>query len=120
NDDGLFVIDLPPAQPDNVPDPPPFADAAIGGSPYILIEKHGEQIRPVVINLDAAVVMVETPAPQTDTSAPSTPAPFPTTNPDEDTTPPQVTMQPLPARSTSPFRVQWQGTDNSGIDHYLI
>lgn len=113
--DGLYRIALPPADPDNYDEPPPGASAAIGGPPYILIERIGGQVNAADINLGPPASFV-TP------SAPVTPLPTarPTVDPALDNRPPQATVLALPQVSEATFTVAWTGQDDSGIDRYLI
>jgi hypothetical protein len=46
--------------------------------------------------------------------------PKPTTDPANDTTPPVAAVFPLAELSPTTFTVTWGGSDNSGIDRYLI
>jgi hypothetical protein len=115
DDDGLYQIELPPAQRDNYPNPPPGAQAAIGGPPLILIELAGGEVTPVVVELDDLESQ-----PVEITPAPPRPPPRPTTDPALDTTPPIAAVLELPAVSAPTFRVSWYGEDNSGIDRFLI
>lgn len=116
--DGVYTINLPAALPDNYPDLPYGAEAAIGGSPLILIERPGTTTTPPVLNLDVFDVqetLVELPA----ALEPTTP-PRPTVNPASDTTPPIAMVYELPEVSPPTFRVNWYGEDDSGIDYFLI
>ncbi|HRF95950.1 MAG TPA: hypothetical protein PLZ51_12175, partial [Aggregatilineales bacterium] len=58
-----------------------------------------------------------TPAP---TLPPTQSIPRPTISPDSDTRPPVAVVLPLPETSASTFMVEWSGTDESGIQSYLI
>ncbi len=115
DEDGIYSIELPPATPDNMQSGSVGADAAIGGMPYIMIEKIGGSVLPTRLSSNVEVVdahLQEAAAP--------TPIARPTIDPADDTIAPTVMVNPLPSRSTSPFTVTWEGQDNSGIAKYLI
>lgn len=122
NDDDVYQIELPPALPDNYPDVPVGADAAIGGPPFILIEKPGAKVEPLVLDLNigefssAIALAVPTQSP----AATRTPLPRPTVDPATDSAPPQAFMNPLPVTSPPTFTVSWRGEDNSGIALYQV
>lgn len=126
DDKGNYMIDLPAAQPDDTPDRPAGADAAIGGAPFILIERPGTLVDPLLVDLNVEVVAsAVTPDPAI-TRVPGSifdqlqPTPRPTVNPSQDTTPPITIMQPLPVTSSPTFTVSWSGQDNSGIRAYTV
>lgn len=112
DDEGLFHIDLPPAMPDNVPSPPPNQDSAIGGAPFILIENPGDRVRETRVDLTLDLSLPTPP--------PLSPAMRPTVDPANDTRSPTAMVLPLPPRSPATFTVTWEGSDDSGIDRYLI
>jgi len=124
DEQGNFIIPLPPAQPDIDQSASPNGGVAIGGAPYILIERIGGQVDPVVINFDgpASVQVVAEPTPSSSVTANSAPtsAPRPTIDPARDSSSPTATVLPLPAISPPTFTVTWNGQDDSGIARYLI
>lgn len=113
--DGAYAITLPPAQPDNYPTPPRGHDAAIGGPPYVLLERSGTEVTPVTLDLDAADLPASLPTP-----LPPTAVIPPTVDPAFDTTPPTASVNPLPPTSPAQFTVAWQGRDDSGIAAYVV
>lgn len=121
--DKLYHVDLPPAKPDDYPQNPVGADAAIGGSPFILIEKPGGSVVPLLVILEisgatSSAVSLATPVPAA-TRTPLAP-PRPTVDPSNDSTPPTATMNTLPVISAATFTVSWRGEDNSGIAMYQV
>lgn len=119
---GAYTLDLPVALPDNTPDLPFASDAAIGGEPLILIERRDASLPPFVRyqpphDLSAPLRVSLPPAGQV--SAPP-PAPRPTTDPAQDTRPPTARVNPLPPVSPPTFTVSWQGSDDSGIEAYVV
>ncbi|MDX1992303.1 MAG: hypothetical protein SF029_07940 [bacterium] len=145
--DGVYRLQLPPAQPDNIPNPPPGQDAAIGGAPFILIERPGGQMPSNAIALEPTVTPpAPIPAPPTPESALSPPAapsveqtistpfltvtasvptaapplPTPTFDIAQDITPPQASISPLPPTSPAQFTVAWGGIDDTGIAAFVI
>lgn len=116
--DGRYIIELPPAEPDNYPETPFSADAAIGGSPYILIEKQGERIEPFVrIQPPSPDIPVTLFATQTPTFAVSS---RPTVDPSTDTRAPTARLNPLPITSPPTFNLSWTGQDDSSIELFVI
>lgn len=126
---GNYSINLPPARPHNHPVTQLNADAAIGGPPYVLIERNAAPIFPVQYNFadpsqprEPAVVVeingMVTPVP-TATTAPTL-APPPNLADADDTQPPTAQVNPLPEVSPITFDVSWHGEDDTGIDYYLI
>lgn len=121
DEDGHYVIDLPAANPDNYDDLQFGSDAAVGGSPYLLIERTGSSIElvdydtsiEVVVNPDTIPVAL-LPTPGSILSA------RPTTDPAVDTQAPRTGMLPLPEVSAPTFTVSWSGEDNSGIASYTV
>ena len=111
-DDGKYHIALPAAQPDNDPDPPPGAASAIGGPPFILIERVTGQVEPAVVELSVESTPIS--------AEPTQPPPRPTTDPILDRQPPSAQVNELPPISPQTFTVTWSGTDDGGIDRYLI
>lgn len=118
DNDGNYVITLPAAQPDNYPEPPFGADAAVGGEPFILIERTESRIEPFVR------YEPPTSAGQISISSVSTPAPTlpprPTIDPANDTRAPETRMNPLPVVSAPQFTVSWSASDDSGIAQYVV
>lgn len=116
--DGSYVLTLPVAQPDSYPEPPFGADAAVGGEPFILIERSGGRMEPFVrytppVSVgDLSLSVLPSPAP--------TLVPRPTVDPATDTRPPQATLSTLPVISAPEFTVRWSGADDSGIALYII
>ncbi len=98
-----YVINLPPATRDDYPYLPENEVSAIGGPPFIMIERVNEA----------------TPTPE-NTPTPALPTTVPTTDPRVDSTPPVATMLALPEVSATTFDVLWLGSDDSGIDRFLI
>lgn len=120
--DSVYRVELPPALPDNYPNRPVGADAAIGGPPFILIERTGERVVPLALDLavgaSAGRVSLAMPT-ATAITTPRLPA-RPTVDPAQDRTPPRVTMHPLPVISPPTFTVSWRGEDDSGIALYQV
>ncbi len=111
---GRYQINLPPALPDHRPTDMP---AAIGGPPYILIEKFDGEICEQSIELALEIKMpTAVPNQSSSSSLPN----MPTIHPEDDIRPPTARVLPLPAVSPPVFTVQWEGADNSGIENYLI
>ena len=115
DNDGVYQIVLPAAQPDNHPNPPPGALSGIGGEPLILIERVTGDVNPQSVDLSGlnsqAIVI---------TPLPTSPPIQPTMNPALDSRPPIASMDPLPDVSEPTFTVSWQGEDNSGIKSFLV
>lgn len=113
---GNYSLVLPPAIEDNYQDPPAGSDSAIGGAPYILIERISDTTTLTDLELgDITSPQVEvnpTPIPQ--------PTPRATVNPADDTQAPTTSMSPLPQTSGVTFNVSWRGEDNSGIERYWV
>jgi hypothetical protein len=104
NAERTYTIALPPATRDDYPYLPEGEISAIGGPPFILIER-------VIEELPTAEVLP--------TIVFSTPVP-PTADPTIDTTPPTATVLALPEVSPPTFDVSWAGSDNSGVERFLI
>jgi hypothetical protein len=121
DEEGNYTIDLPGASPDNYPNPPFGADTAIGGKPFILIEKRGGTVDAITLDLSINVVPVNDapPAPITRTPG-SIFSAKPTTDPARDTRSPKVALSPLPLTSPVTFPVSWTGEDDSGIASYTV
>jgi hypothetical protein len=121
NGDNIYQIELPPALPDNYPQVPVGADAAIGGPPFILIEKPGARVEPLVLDLNigefSSQVALAVP---TQPAVERTPLPRPTVDPATDSAPPQTFLNPLPVTSPPNFTVSWRGDDNSGIASFQV
>jgi hypothetical protein len=114
DDEGLYHIDLPAAQPDNYPDAAPGA-SAIGGEPYILIEQITGEIEPESVDLaglDSQSVVI--------TPRATSPPPRPTVDPANDSRPPLASVNALPEISEPTFTVSWHGEDDSGIKSFLV
>jgi hypothetical protein len=103
NNEHEYLVNLPAATRDDYPYLPEGEISAIGGVPFVLIEHVNE----------ATPTPVESPTPTLPTATP-------TVDPLTDTTPPNATVLTLPEVSTTTFDVQWSGSDNSGIDRFLI
>jgi len=123
DENGQYRLSLPPATPDGFADLQPGAQAAVGGSPVFLIERPGGAAEAVVLRRDFASLTsiissapVSTPTPQIVIESP----PRPTVDPAQDSTPPRARMTPLPVTSLADFEVSWRGSDDSGIDVYLV
>ncbi|GAB4527375.1 MAG: hypothetical protein OHK0046_45110 [Anaerolineae bacterium] len=129
DDDGFYQIPLPPAEPDNFANLQPLTDAAIGGMPFILIERPGDSTELTALNLDDALNAVQAAVVAPVAAVPGAVAPGtvgtlppvrPTVDPAGDRVPPTAQVLALPPVSPSTFTVRWEGQDNSGIDYYLI
>jgi len=107
--DGQYMIGLQPLTPDNLPGLPPGEISGIAGAPLILVEK-----------INPALLATNLPTTLTPDASMITPPARPTVDPAQDKTPPTTSMTPLPATSPATFTVSWSGSDDSGIDHYLI
>lgn len=121
--ENLYRFDLPPAKPDDYPQNPVGADAAIGGAPVIVIEKPGGKIEPLVVNLEISGVSTSAVSLATAMPGPTrTPLapPRATVDPASDNTPPTASINSLPVISASTFTVSWRGQDNSGIALYQV
>lgn len=105
--DGKYTIGLQPLTADNLPGLPAGELSGIAGAPMILVEK----INPALLVTLTAPVTV-TPE--------GTPAPRPTIDPTGDISPPTTSMTALPPISPSTFAVEWSGSDDSGVDRYLV
>jgi hypothetical protein len=119
DENGAYMIDLPPALDDVDMSNSPQAGPAIGGSPHILIETVGGNTQDVLVDLDAGNVE-PVPTEAAADSTPTTPRPRPTVDPLRDAQAPSATVTPLPPVSEATFTVAWSGRDDSGIDRYLI
>jgi len=118
NDKNFYVLEMPPAVNDINQSGSDYGGVAIGGEPYILIEKRTGRVTGSDINLALPTLLPTlTPAP---TLSPTQSIPRPTVPPSSDTRPPVATVLSLPATSPSTFRVEWTATDESGIQVYLI
>ncbi len=115
--DGLYMLTLPPATPDNYPELPFGAEAAIGGDPFIVIEEPDGRMSPFVRYVPPRT-SGEITLPRSE--AQPTRAPRPTVDPVLDKTPPTVRVNPLPVTSAARFTVSWSGRDDSGIDMYVV
>lgn len=104
---GKYTIGLQPLTADNLPGLPAGELSGIAGAPMILVEK----INPALLVTLAAPI---TPTPE------GTPAPRATVDPTTDITPPTTTMTALPPTSPTTFAVEWAGSDDSGVDRYLV
>ncbi len=136
--DGTYMLILPAAQPDNIPDAPPGQDAAIGGEPLIMIERLNGRISPVAVasEFDSFVspdqpLLVPTNSPMLEASFTPTmaatippteiaPTAIPTLSPVLDTTPPLTGIAPLAEVSPTTFTVIWGGQDDTTIVSYII
>lgn len=116
NGDNAYELVVPPAMPDNYGRPPQGADAAIGGPPYILIEREGSAVDVVQIPVET----IEIPPTQVPIVPTAMPQIRPTANPANDTSPPMAQVMPLPETSEAVFMVMWEGQDDSAIDRYLV
>lgn len=124
-DDGLYRINLPAADPDNYPNPPEDQRMAIGGMPFILIEQAGGEIAPAALDLTPEF---GAPASSGGAAPPdANPGGFGTggdstipVDPALDSMPPSASVHPLPETSPPAFTVTWGGTDDSGIESYLV
>jgi len=118
NDKNFYILDMPPAVNDINQSGSDYGGVAIGGEPYILIEKRTGRVTGSDINLALPTLLPTlTPAP---TLSPTQSIPRPTVPPSSDTRPPVATILSLPETSPSTFRVEWTATDESGIQVYLI
>lgn len=117
NADGLYTLTLPPATPDDYPDLPFGAEAAIGGDPFIVIEEPDGRMNPFVRytppQTSGAVALPPS-------ESRPTPVARPTVDPVLDKTPPTVRVNPLPVTSAETFTVSWSGRDDSGIEMYVV
>ncbi|NWF67631.1 MAG: hypothetical protein HXY40_00955 [Chloroflexi bacterium] len=104
NTENTYALSMPPATRDDYPFLPEGEVSAIGGPPLLLVERVNDA----------------TPTPQAAPTLTLLPGPAPTTDPSLDTTPPTASVLPLPEVSPPTFDVAWSGSDNSGIDRYLI
>ncbi len=116
--DGDYQIGLPAATRDDYPYLAPGDVSAIGGQPYIMVEKPDNTVNPALMQVttiapDASVGV--TPGALTATQPPR-----PTTDPANDTTPPTTSMLAMSVISPPTFTVYWSGQDDSGIKTYLI
>ncbi|MBA3872645.1 MAG: hypothetical protein H0X30_26210 [Anaerolineae bacterium] len=107
--DGKYTIGLSALTTDDLPGLPAGELSGIAGTPLIMIEK-----------INPAMLVTNVPISLTPGSLLATPAPRPTTDPAQDITPPTTNMSPLSVISPATFTVYWSGSDDSGIDHYLI
>lgn len=110
--DSTYTIGLPAATRDDYPFLPEGEVSAIGGLPFILVEKMNP---PTPAPLTPGANIGITPGAITATQPPR-----PTVDPALDTTPPQATIAPLPIVSPPSFTLFWSGQDDSGIERYLI
>ncbi len=108
---GLYTIGLPAATRDDFPYLAPGEVSAIGGQPFILVEKPDPSVNPALLPLTLTA---------SSELATVTPPPRPTVDPAFDTNPPTTTMLSLPAVSPPTFTVYWTGQDDSGIKSFLI
>lgn len=121
DENGHYMITLPPAKPDNPVKIPVGADAAIGGEPFFLIERPGEEV--VTLSIDRSLTLAGLLSLPTDTNVVPTPGSIlvqPTVSPDKDTRPPVASVFELPMVSPASFTVSWGGQDDSGIQSYLV
>ncbi len=110
--EGQYTIGLPAATRDDYPFLPDGEVSAIGGLPFILVEK---------LNLPTpAPLNPDTPLGVTPGAITATQPPRPTIDPAHDITPPQASITPLPVVSPATFTVYWSAQDDSGIERYLI
>lgn len=116
--EGIYRIDLPPALPDSdLSTTTEDETVAIGGKPFILIEPIAGAI-PIIQAPPGSgpddTGILPTPVPPPPTLPPPTAAPV------VDAASPQVTVNPLPTNSPNSFTVSWQGTDDTGIEMYIV
>lgn len=113
--EGDYEVGLPPATRDDYPYLAPGEVSAIGGAPFILLEKM------TAPSLNPALIQV-TPAPLgiTPGAITATLPPLPTVDPALDSSPPTTTITPLPVISPPRFTVYWSASDDSGIQSYLV
>ncbi len=119
-ENGVYALDLPAAEPDNYPDPPESQRMAIGGSPLIVIEREGGAVEPQRVDLDITL-----PVAGESQIVPVQPDPSPAVisggvNPTFDSEVPSATVNPLPETSPAVFTVSWRGSDDSGIESFLV
>ncbi len=112
DDDGLFRITLPPATASGTTSGAGFGGLAIGGMPYILIERRDSDLAPRGVDLTPTATFAPTDIPA--------PTIRPTVDPASDTRPPVANVLPLPEFSPTEFEVRWTGTDDGGIDYFII
>ncbi|MCL4256513.1 MAG: hypothetical protein KJ043_22340, partial [Anaerolineae bacterium] len=118
NERNFYVLEMPPAVSDINQSGSDYGGVAIGGEPFILIEKRTGRVSGSNLNFDLPTPFPTlTPAP---TLPPTQSIPRPTIPPESDTRPPVAVVSALPPTSTSTFMVEWGGTDDSGIQIYLI
>jgi hypothetical protein len=113
NADGMYMISLPPAQPDSYPFLEADDQSAIGGPPVILVEKPsgGLDAPPPLPTLEGNRVVP---------TAGALPTARPTADPASDTQPPRPNMAALPATSSPIFTVSWGAEDNGEVVRYLV
>lgn len=105
--DGLYRVTLPPATASAVRSGGPYGGLAIGGMPYILIERRSDDVIPLGVD----PLPSETPAPTL------TPAPTPTFSLGGSNAP-QASILPLPETSPPRFEVNWVGEGD--VDYFVI
>lgn len=114
----LYVLQMPPAVSDINQSGSDYGGVAIGGEPFILIEKRTGRVSGSNFNFDLPTPFPTlTPAP---TLPPTQAIPRPTIPPENDTRPPVAVVSALAPTNPSTFTVEWTGTDDSGIQLYLI
>jgi len=118
NERNFYVLEMPPAVSDINQTGSDYGGVTIGGEPYILIERRTGRVQSSNIDLALPTLLpMLTPAP----TLPATQViPRATIPPENDTRPPVANVLPLPETSLATFRVEWTGTDESGVQIYLI
>jgi hypothetical protein len=123
NGEGIYEIGLPPATHDDFPFLQPGDITAVGGLPYILIEKPIDgltsEVTPEVETFGTPEGGSNVPLQVTPGAVIGEPA-RPTVDPALDKTPPTASVSPLPEVSPPVFTVTWTGKDDSGIERYTI
>lgn len=107
NEDGVYQITLPPALEQGTRSGADIGGLAIGGMPYILIERLDSDRAP-------EFELENTPTP------PPAPTVRPTVDPALDRLPPTGRVLPLPEYSPTSFEVYWDGSDDSGIESFIV
>lgn len=105
NADGVYQITLPPALPQGTRSGADIGGWAIGGMPYILIEKRESEEAP-------EFERTPTPLPL--------PTIRPTVDPALDRLPPTGRVLPLAEYSPTVFDVYWEGFDDSGVESFIV
>lgn len=117
--DGVYQIGLPAAVDDGFPFLEPGDITAIGGQPYIIIERATEPLGETIIQVQTQIGVPRVPVTLTP-GAVAPPPPRPTVDPALDNQAPITSVAPMPEYSPPTFTVLWHGSDDSGVDYYLV